>query len=43
MRDKELYERNLGLESLRKVDEKTSRAWALKETAMDAWRYSSRH
>ncbi len=31
------------LETLRHVAEKTGRAWALKETAMDAWRYRSRH
>ena len=31
------------LETLRRVAEKTGRAWALKETAMDAWRYRSRH
>jgi transposase len=31
------------LERLRCVAEKTARAWALKETAMDAWRYRSRH
>ncbi len=31
------------METLRRVAEKTGRAWALKETAMDAWRYRSRH
>lgn len=31
------------LETLRRVVNKTARAWALKETAMDAWRYRSRH
>ena len=31
------------METLRRVAEKTARAWALKETAMDAWRYRSRH
>lgn len=30
------------LDALRRVAEKTSRAWALKETAMDVWRYRSR-
>lgn len=31
------------LETLRRVAEKTGRAWVLKETAMDAWRYRSKH
>lgn len=31
------------IETLRRVAEKTGRAWVLKETAMDAWRYRSRH
>lgn len=33
----------LEIETLRRVAEKTGRAWALKKTAMDAWRYRSRH
>ena len=31
------------METLRRVAQKTGRAWALKETAIDAWRYRSRH
>ena len=36
-------ERLAEIETLRRVAEKTGRAWALKEAAMDAWRYRSRH
>ncbi len=31
------------MDVMRRVAEKTGRAWAKKETAMDAWRYRSRH
>lgn len=35
--------RLLELAGLRQVAMKTARAWALKESAMDSWRYRSRH
>lgn len=38
-----LSEKRLGeLEGLKRVANKTARAWAIKETGMDAWRYKSR-
>lgn len=36
-------ERLQELLSLQRVAKKTARAWAIKETGMDAWRYKSRH